>query len=106
MSSLEELVDLLARRISAAEALSRVRAVADAMGCRAHLIGSHAGGRAVQASDIDILVVYRELPASMLERGRMKAEILEKAGIPVEEDVHIELVGERDAWFYLERSAI
>ena len=75
------------------------------MGCRAHLIGSHARGRAVQASDIDILVVCRELPASMLERGRMKAEMLEKAGIPVEEDVHIELVGEVDAWFYLERSA-
>jgi len=57
----------------------------------------------VPASDIDILVVYRSLPASMIERGRVKVELLEKAGIPYYEDVHIELITERDMWYYKRR---
>jgi len=30
----------------------------------------------------------------------MRVELLEKAGIPYYEDVHIELITERDMWYY------
>jgi len=101
LSSLEKLVELLGKReVETLEVFEKIRLVAEAIGCKAYLFGSRAGGRAVPASDIDILVVCRNLPNSMLERGRMKAELLEKAGIPYYEDVHIELITERDMWYY------
>jgi len=101
LSSLEKLVELLGRReVKTQEVFEKVRLAAEAIGCKAYLFGSRTGGRAVPASDIDILVVCRNLPSSMLERGRIKAELLEKAGIPYYEDVHIELITERDTWYY------
>jgi len=102
--NLEEFVKLLAERINTSkvrEIYERVKGVAESIGCEAHLIGSWAEGRATPASDIDILVTCRDLPKSMLERGKLKAEILEKAGIPDYEDVHIELVEEKNKWYYL-----
>ena len=69
MSNLERVVKLLSRReLSVSEVFERIRNVAEAMGCRAYLIGSWAEGRAVPSSDIDILVVCKDLPESMLER--------------------------------------
>jgi len=101
LSRLEELVGLLVRRgVKAPEAFEKVRLAAETIGCRAYLFGSRAEGRAVPASDIDILVVCRSLPPTMLERGRVKAELLERASIPYYEDVHIELITERDMWYY------
>ncbi len=102
MLNQEEIVRLFAGRgIDPWEAFERVRAAAEELGCRARLIGSWSVGRAVRSSDVDILVVCRELPGSMVERGRIKVEILEKAGIPWFEDVHIELVEEGYEWFYM-----
>ncbi|MEM4970934.1 MAG: nucleotidyltransferase domain-containing protein [Sulfolobales archaeon] len=101
MLDLIKLIGLLGRdRLDPLEVFERVKAVVESMGCRAYIIGSRAEGREVPASDIDILVVCRNLPASMLERGKMKAEILEKAGVEDYEDVHIELITEDLAWFY------
>jgi len=97
----ERVVKLLARKLDPLEVFERVKNVVESLGCRAYLIGSCAKGRAVPSSDVDILVVCKKLPRSMLERGKIKAWILEKAGIPDYEDVHIELVEEKDKWYYL-----
>lgn len=102
MLSLEELVKLLAScRINASEVFEKVRAVVESMGCRAVLIGSRARGGAVPASDVDILVICKTLPRSMLEVGRMKAEIMKRAGIDTCSNVHIEIVAEEYAKYYL-----
>ena len=105
MSSPGDLVRLLAgSRVNVFEVFERVRAVVENMGCRAVLIGSWAEGRAVPASDVDILVVCRTLPQSMLERGRIKAKIMDEAGIDMCSDVHIELVTEDYAKYYLRKT--
>jgi len=101
LSKPERVVRLLTRKVDPLEVFERVRRVVESLGCEAYLIGSWAGGRAIPASDIDILIVCKKLPKSMLERGRIKAWIFEKAGIPDYEDVHIELVEEKDKWYYL-----
>ena len=104
MLSLGRVVRLLAPRKDPGrvlEVFERVKGVAESMGCRAYLIGSWAKGKALPASDVDILVVCRELPRRALERGKMKARILEEAGIPDWWDVHVELVEEGSEWYYL-----
>ena len=106
MSSLEDLARLLASsRDDVSEVFERVRAVVEDMGCRAVLIGSRAEGRAVPVSDIDILVICKTLPHSMLEIGKMKAEIMDRANIDVCSDVHIELVTESYAKYYLHKQS-
>ena len=102
MSSLEKLVRLLASdRVDVYEAFERVRAVVEDMRCRAVLIGSRAGGRATPVSDIDILIICKTLPNSMLEIGKMKAEIMDRANIDICSNVHIEIVTEEYAKYYL-----
>ena len=104
MSNLEKLARLLASdRVDVSEVFERVRAVVEDMGCRAVLIGSRAGGRAIPASDIDILVICKTLPQSMLEIGRIKAEIMDGANIDICSNVHIEIVTEDYAKYYLRK---
>ncbi|MEL9941095.1 MAG: nucleotidyltransferase domain-containing protein [Ignisphaera sp.] len=104
MSNLEKLVRLLtSSNVDVHEAFERIRAVVEYMGCRAVLIGSRAEGRAMPASDIDILVICKTLPQSMLEIGRIKAEIMDRANIDICSNVHIEIVAEDYAKYYLRK---
>ncbi len=101
MPGLERLVELLGRRkLNVSEVFSKIKKVTESMGCKAYLVGSWAEGRATPASDVDILVVCKELSKSMLDRGKIVAEILERAGVPDYEDAHLLLIDEEELPYY------
>ncbi len=106
MLNLEKVIKLLKENKDKAKVLEifeRIRKISESLGCKVYLIGSWAEGKATPSSDIDILVICKKLPRSMLERGKIKAEIMEKASVPQCEDVHIELISEREQWYYLSK---
>lgn len=103
MLSLRESIELLKppRVDDVYRVFARIARVAEELGCKAFLIGSVARGEALPSSDIDVLIVCRELPKSMIDRGRLKTLIEDKAGLPPINNVHIELVTEELAKYYL-----
>ncbi len=65
-----------------------------------YLFGSVVRGEAIASSDIDILIVARNLPKSMIKRSELKEEILEKAGLPTIHPFEIHLVDVDEAETY------
>ncbi|MEM2988407.1 MAG: nucleotidyltransferase domain-containing protein [Candidatus Bathyarchaeia archaeon] len=66
-----------------------------------YAFGSAASGEAVAASDVDLLIVARALPSSWRGRSDLKAEILERAGVPIVSPFQAHLVDEGEAEAFL-----
>lgn len=69
-----------------------------------YLFGSAVVRRLVAASDIDVLVVVRDLPKSARVRSQMKAEIEERAGLPQVHPFEIHLVDPEEAEIYFKHA--
>jgi len=69
--------------------------------CEVYVFGSVAEGRATGASDVDILIVCSKLPKDCRSRGEFRAEIEEKAGLPLYHPFEIHLADELEASWYL-----
>ncbi len=67
----------------------------------AYAFGSAASGKAVAASDVDLLIVAKSLPGSWRGRSGLKADILERAGVPINSPFQIHLVDEGEAEVFL-----
>jgi len=73
---------------------------------RIYVFGSVVSGKAVGSSDVDILVVARELPRSHLERARIKALVEERCGLPYYHPFEIHLVTPDEAEPFLRRGKV
>jgi len=65
--------------------------------CEAYVFGSTVKGTATGASDVDILIISDRIPASNRGRGMLKAEIEEKAGLPLYHPFQIHLATREEA---------
>ena len=72
-------------------------AVAVLGSCEVYVFGSVVEGRATGGSDVDVLIVADRLPRSFRVRGRLKAEIEEKAGLPLYHPFEVHLVTRDEA---------
>ena len=77
--------------------LEKIAAVAGEIGCRAVLFGSTARGDNVYASDIDVLVICRDISLSARERAEIQAYIEEKIGLEPPHPVHIVIATPEEA---------
>ncbi len=68
-----------------------------------YVIGSIAEGKAIAASDLDILVVSQKIPDNPREQSRLKTLIEEKAGLPFNHPVEIHLAKPSEKNSYLGR---
>ncbi|MEM4229421.1 MAG: nucleotidyltransferase domain-containing protein [Thermoproteota archaeon] len=66
-----------------------------------YIFGSLVRNEALAGSDIDILIMAKELPNSLIERVKIKMDILEEAGLPLVHPFEIHLVNEDEAEIYL-----
>jgi len=73
---------------------------------RVYVFGSVVSGKAIGSSDVDILVVARELPKSHLERARIKALVEEKCELPHYHPFEIHLVTREEAEPFLRRGKV
>lgn len=64
---------------------------------RVYVFGSAAEGYATGGSDVDILIIAEKLPHSFRARGELKAEIEEKAGLPLYHPFEIHLTTGKEA---------
>ncbi len=69
-----------------------------------YVIGSTVRGDNVGGSDVDILIVSREIPGKAIERAEIKAIIEEKLGLPPYHPFEIHLLTPREAEPYLRRA--
>lgn len=65
-----------------------------------YVFGSMVRSEALASSDIDILIVAKELPNSLIERVRIKTGILEEAGLPLVHPFEIHLVDRDESEIY------
>ncbi|MGB9709381.1 MAG: nucleotidyltransferase domain-containing protein [Infirmifilum uzonense] len=65
-----------------------------------YVFGSAVSGKLVATSDIDLLIVARNLPASLLARTELKERIEVAAGLPLIHPFEIHLVSEEEAKIY------
>ena len=65
-----------------------------------YLFGSAVTGRLVAASDVDVLIVAKDLPRAALARSQIRAEIEERAGLPQVHPFEIHLVDLEEAEIY------
>lgn len=65
-----------------------------------YVFGSAATGRLVASSDVDILIVAKNLPKSVIGRSNMKEGIVSKAGLPLIHPFEIHLADEDEAKTY------
>jgi len=71
-----------------------------------YVFGSVVTGRAVDGSDVDILVVETTLPKSSRERASLKVRIEEKARLPAYHPFEIHLVTKDEAEGYFARAGV
>jgi len=65
-----------------------------------YVFGSVATGRLVASSDVDILIVAKNLPKSVIRRTDIKERIIGKAGLPLIHPFEIHLADEDEAKIY------
>lgn len=65
-----------------------------------YVFGSVARGEATGGSDIDLLVVAQRLPASTMERARLRLKIEEEADLPKYHPFEIHLVTHEESQLY------
>jgi len=65
-----------------------------------YLFGSAVTGDLVASSDIDLLIVARNLPKSITGRSELKERIIERSGLPPVHPFEIHLVDEDEARIY------
>ena len=65
-----------------------------------YLFGSAVTGDLVASSDIDLLIVARNLPKSLVSKSELKGKIVEKSGLPMAHPFEIHLVDESEAEIY------
>lgn len=65
-----------------------------------YVFGSAVTGRLVACSDVDILIVVKNLPSSLLARSEIKEKIELKADLPYFHPFEIHLVSEEEAKIY------
>ena len=65
--------------------------------CEVYVFGSVVRGKATGASDVDILIVSDKLPEDCRSRGNLKAEIEEKAKLPLYHPFEIHLATSEEA---------
>ena len=65
-----------------------------------YLFGSAVTGSLVAASDVDVLIVAKDLPRAALARSQIRAEIEERAGLPQVHPFEIHLVDLEEAEIY------
>lgn len=81
-----------------AYAESVVRAAEEVLGgCEVYAFGSVVEGSWTGGSDVDILIVCKDLPK---DRGSLKALIEERAGLPLAHPFEIHLVTEEEVEWY------
>ncbi len=69
-----------------------------------YVIGSVAEGRAIAASDLDLLVVSQKVPDMARERARLIATIEERAELPLYHPIEFHLVKPAEKGSYLQKS--
>ncbi len=70
---------------------------------RIYVFGSVIRGEAVGGSDVDILVVSKNVPNSNIERAKLKRRIEELSGLPVYHPFEFHLANEEEAEWYFAR---
>jgi len=65
-----------------------------------YLFGSAVTGKLVASSDIDLLIVAKNLPKSIVSRSELKERIIDKSGLPLIHPFEIRLVDENEAKTY------
>lgn len=65
-----------------------------------YAFGSAVTDRLVASSDVDILIVAKNLPKSIIGRSEIKERIVYEAGLPLVHPFEIHLVGEEEAKIY------
>ncbi|MCS6769763.1 MAG: nucleotidyltransferase domain-containing protein [Candidatus Caldarchaeum sp.] len=100
--------DLLQRANMVREWRKHVREVVRAVSkilpdAKVYVFGSVVRGEAVGGSDVDILIVSKQAPASNVERSALKLKIEEAAGFPFHHPFEIHLVDEEEAKWYFSR---
>jgi len=68
--------------------------------CKVFVFGSVVEGKATGGSDVDILIICRNLPESRKERAEIIVKIEEEAGLPLYHPYEIHLVTEEEAKWY------
>ncbi|MEM3480882.1 MAG: nucleotidyltransferase domain-containing protein [Candidatus Korarchaeum sp.] len=66
------------------------------------VFGSAVSGEIVASSDVDILIVARNLPRLASARSELKRRILEEAGLPLVHPFEIHLVDGEEALIYFD----
>lgn len=70
---------------------------------RIYVFGSVIKGEATGGSDVDILVVSRNIPKSGIERAEIKVKIEELSNLPLYHPFEFHLVNEEEAKLYFNR---
>ncbi|MCX8171473.1 MAG: nucleotidyltransferase domain-containing protein [Candidatus Bathyarchaeota archaeon] len=65
--------------------------------CEVYVFGSVIYGHATGGSDVDVLIVADQLPKDFRARGFLKAEIEQKAGLPLYHPFELHLVTRNEA---------
>ncbi|MEM2122149.1 MAG: nucleotidyltransferase domain-containing protein [Candidatus Bathyarchaeia archaeon] len=68
---------------------------------RIYIFGSIAKGDAVGGSDIDVLIVSRDMPKTNIERARIKLKIGELSNLPWHSPFELHLADEGEMKWYL-----
>ncbi len=68
--------------------------------CDVFVFGSVVEGESTGGSDVDVLIVSRNLPEDRRERAGVIARIEEEAGLPLYHPYEVHLVGEEEAKWY------
>jgi len=65
-----------------------------------YLFGSAVTGKLVASSDVDLLIVAKKLPKSIIGRSEIKKRIMERSNLPPVHPFEIHLVDEDEANIY------
>ena len=65
-----------------------------------YVFGSAVKGNLVASSDIDLLIVTKSLPKSIIGRSEIRETIMNRAGLPLVHPFEIHLVDEEEAKVY------
>jgi predicted nucleotidyltransferase len=68
---------------------------------RIYIFGSLVKGNAVGGSDIDVLVVSKNMPKSNIERAKIKVKIMELSKLPWHSPFELHLADEKEMKWYL-----
>jgi len=65
-----------------------------------YLFGSAVTGELIASSDVDLLIVAKNLPKSIIDRSELKEKIIEKSALPLPHPFEIHLIDEDEAEIY------